>query len=60
MGGMYWSDLSLKGSSGNRRSSTFGPNVLGLLFGLGTETTWPGRDETSIGGGTRGAEKDVS
>lgn len=55
IGGMYSSDLSLKGFSGNKRSSTLGPKVLGLLLGRETETICPGSDETSIGGGIRGA-----
>lgn len=38
IGGMYSSDLSLKGFSGNNRSSTLEGKVLGLLLGRETET----------------------
>ena len=41
----------LYGFSGNKRSSTFGPKVLGLLFGLAMLSMCGGTEETSIGGG---------
>lgn len=59
-GGKSKSGLVRNGFSGKRRSSTLGPKVLGLLFGLGKDTTCPGSGETSIGGGIREAAYGVS
>lgn len=53
MGGGKSSCFIRNGFSGKSRSSTFGPNVLGLLFGLGYDNTCPGSGDTSMGGGTR-------
>ncbi len=47
----YSSCLNLNGFSGKSKSSTLGPNVLGLLFGRGKLIRCAGMGETSIGGG---------
>ena len=52
IGGPWSSYFILKGFSVNSKSSTFGPKVLGLLFGLEKGTTCEGTAETSMGGGT--------
>ena len=54
MGGGYSSPRNLNGFSGKSRSSTFGPKVLGLLFGLETDPRCPGSGDSSMGGGILG------